>query len=382
MQKLPLVTISSLKPFALFLAIGVMYLGAVWVWSPHPATTKGGVIEAGAKFLRKNSTAKGVWISPYGAHYQIMDKGDASALDPDKKVVFYLERLNLAGVPLRDGTGGTFIKKPRDVTEKSLREAFALVGVGGEVRVAIPSNLKTDKSDVFPSGPIEADETTLWALNVLKVAEEGEEESIKKSFAYPMATMLVVDLCGREMPDVKAAPQCWAMAAGPTRFLDPYCRPVDNASLVEVALVGSASRSPRGLSENRRKWEWVGECLGILVSPDITKVPLNRIGEYIYGSGTGGQDWADSYEAISYLDVDGDGFLEGDELSNVALWVDKNSDGIPDLEEVTKAEENILVVKTKPQKHGSLESWCGGDGVLFKDETSASSWCKISRGVD
>jgi hypothetical protein len=122
--------------------------------------------------------------------------------------------------------------------------------------------------------------------------------------------------------------------------------------------------------------------LGILVSPDITKVPLNRIGEYIYGSGTGGQDWADSYEAISYLDVDGDGFLEGDELSNVALWVDKNSDGIPDLEEVTKAEENILVVKTKPQKHGSLESWCGGDGVLFKDETSASSWCKISRGVD
>jgi len=363
-----------LTGIALFMA----WRGSIQV--PNPTDSE--IVRRGKEFLAKNAYSSGVWVSPYGAHYKILDEGDGQEIDPNKEVIFSLRRLGLDGEDLFDGTGGTFIKRPIDISEKSIQDAFALVGRGGAVQIAIPWNLRTSNVDVEPHGPIKPDETTLWELSVVDIAREGEVEEVKSALNYPMASMLVADLCGREFPDTKAAPGCWLKTLGGTQYIDPYCRPVDKKSLVEVGLYGSASRSTDGFPQRRKMWEWVGPCLGIFVSPDIVNASADRIGEFIYGSGTGGQDWGDSYEAISYLDENKNGWLEGEELNRVAIWRDDDSDGKPEAKEILKSSDLISKVKVVPLRHGSLESWCEGDGVFFKDNTQSSTWCKITRGVD
>jgi len=44
--------------------------------------------------------------------------------------------------------------------------------------------------------------------------------------------------------------------------------------------------------------------------------------------------WRNGYEALTALDDDGNGWLEGKELRGIAVWCDKNGNGISDSGEV------------------------------------------------
>jgi hypothetical protein len=51
------------------------------------------------------------------------------------------------------------------------------------------------------------------------------------------------------------------------------------------------------------------------------------LGNYFRG-GNKGAPWRDGYEALASLDANGDGELSGDELKHLALWFDRNRDGV------------------------------------------------------
>jgi hypothetical protein len=57
------------------------------------------------------------------------------------------------------------------------------------------------------------------------------------------------------------------------------------------------------------------------------------------GSDTAGnaKPWRDGYQALASLDSDGDGSLTGGELKDIALWFDRDSDGVSDEGEVQQA---------------------------------------------
>ncbi len=116
--------------------------------------------------------------------------------------------------------------------------------------------------------------------------------------------------------------------------------------------------------------------------PDILTAERRHISEYIYGSNTGGQDWANSYQPLSYLDINKDGELTGRELDEVAVWIDRNGNGLIEPGEVRAAGETIASI-------GVIPTWDEGGyhklekaGVVFKDNTSSPSWCWLTRGVD
>lgn len=136
---------------------------------------------------------------------------------------------------------------------------------------------------------------------------------------------------------------------------------------------GSSQADPEG------RWEWVGPCSGILVLPEIVGADRLKISEYIYGSNTGGQPWNNSYEALRFLDADNNGWVEGDELSRIAVWVDRGGDGKPDPWEVKPAASTISKVSVSPSRGIDGELSVDGEGVVFLNNTSSPSWCWRSK---
>ena len=78
-----------------------------------------------------------------------------------------------------------------------------------------------------------------------------------------------------------------------------------------------------------REWPWVKPTAGILVwDPGHTGKITS--GLQLFGSVTWWLFWKDGYEPLAALDNDRNGWLEGAELRGIAVWFDRNGNGIAD----------------------------------------------------
>jgi hypothetical protein len=81
------------------------------------------------------------------------------------------------------------------------------------------------------------------------------------------------------------------------------------------------------------QWPWVKPDTAILVwDPKATGTITS--GRQLFGSVTWWMFFEDGYHALDALDDDRNGWLEGHELAGIALWHDRNSDGVSDPGEV------------------------------------------------
>lgn len=145
---------------------------------------------------------------------------------------------------------------------------------------------------------------------------------------------------------------------------------------------GVSSRSIALLGEDGKRagrWDWVGPCSGVFVLPDIIDAGENEVSEYIYGSNTGGQNWSDSYAALDLLDSDRSGWLEGDELKKVAVWVDRSSDARVDPWEIKPASDTISKINVAPQLSSEGDLGVRDSGVVFQTGGGSSTWCWESK---
>lgn len=82
-----------------------------------------------------------------------------------------------------------------------------------------------------------------------------------------------------------------------------------------------------------RKWSWVKPTTGILVwDPQHTGKITS--GLQLFGSVTWWLFWKDGYEPLAALDNNRNGWLEDKELQGIAVWFDRNGNGISDKGEV------------------------------------------------
>ncbi len=76
-----------------------------------------------------------------------------------------------------------------------------------------------------------------------------------------------------------------------------------------------------------RQWPWVKPTTGILVwDPNHTGNITS--GLQLFGNVTWWLFWNDGYEPLAALDNDHNGWLEGTELQGIAVWFDRNGDGV------------------------------------------------------
>lgn len=97
-----------------------------------------------------------------------------------------------------------------------------------------------------------------------------------------------------------------------------------------------------------QRWQWVSPHTGILVW-DPRGTGEVRSGRQLFGSVTWWMFWRHGYEPLAILDEDRSGWLRGAELDDLAVWFDRNQDGIAQPGEVTPVRElGIKAIAVEP----------------------------------
>ena len=126
-----------------------------------------------------------------------------------------------------------------------------------------------------------------------------------------------------------------------------------------------------GVAERR---PWVNPDTAILVwDPDNTGKITN--GEQLFGNMTFRMLFSDGYRAMDSLDDNRDGELTGEELKGLALWHDRNSNGVSDKGEVTPiAKTNVrAIATTQTDKVNGLHPM-NDIGLILDDGTTRPTW--------
>jgi tetratricopeptide (TPR) repeat protein len=119
-----------------------------------------------------------------------------------------------------------------------------------------------------------------------------------------------------------------------TRPITPLAVPLE-AHLRAADLEARDARVPFDLdgSGSAQRWSWIKPNAAWLVY-DARGEKNPRSGLHLFGNVTFWCFWDNGYQALSSLDDNGDGRLEGDELKHLALWCDRNGNGVADPGEV------------------------------------------------
>jgi len=158
------------------------------------------------------------------------------------------------------------------------------------------------------------------------------------------------------------------------RAITPILIPlVDNAAFRE--LVDPSARVSFDLDGTGlpRQWQWI--------TPKAAWLIFDRFGEkqissalQMFGNCTFWIFWSNGYDPLRALDDDQNGVLQGAELSGVALWHDRNSNGKCDPGEVKPVTEwGIVRISCKSEIDASGMSW-SRTGVTFRDGTTRPSY--------
>jgi len=130
----------------------------------------------------------------------------------------------------------------------------------------------------------------------------------------------------------------------------------------------------------RRRWTWVSSNAGILVWDPTGKGKITS-GRQMFGSTTWWIFWNHGYEALAMLDDDRNGWLEKRELRNLAIWQDRDQDGISDAGEV-RALRRLGIVRIRVHATGRSGAILEArPGVVFADGRTVPTYDWISREV-
>lgn len=131
-------------------------------------------------------------------------------------------------------------------------------------------------------------------------------------------------------------------------------------------------------TDRGQAWPWVRTDTAILVwDPKAT----GRIesGRQLFGSVTWWIFWRDGYAALDALDDDRDGRLSGAELKGLAVWVDRNGNGVSDPGEVQSVESlGVESIAARPTEHEGA-SPMNRLGIRMKDGREVASWDWVAK---
>lgn len=93
----------------------------------------------------------------------------------------------------------------------------------------------------------------------------------------------------------------------------------------------------------------------------------------LFGSVTWWMSWRNGYEPLASLDDDRDGFLCGSELKGVAVWQDRNGNGISDRGEVVPVTSRGVVEIAVTPNSGEVTP-ANAAGIRWRDGRQSASY--------
>jgi hypothetical protein len=119
-----------------------------------------------------------------------------------------------------------------------------------------------------------------------------------------------------------------------TRPITPIAIPLNDglqaSDLVRPALSVAFDADGSGLL---KRWTWISPKAGWLVFDKSGRKQVSSSLD-LFGNVTFWLFWENGYQALQTLDDDGDGQLQGQELTGLAIWRDENANGVADIGEV------------------------------------------------
>jgi tetratricopeptide (TPR) repeat protein len=129
-----------------------------------------------------------------------------------------------------------------------------------------------------------------------------------------------------------------------------------------------------------RTWSWIGRDAGWLVyDADDSRSIASAL--QLFGSVSFWLFWENGYAALAALDDDGDGELAGGEARRLALWDDRNRNGISERDEVASLlEHGIAGISCRYQPGDGIQfAAVSIDGVRLADGRTRPSYDVILR---
>lgn len=153
------------------------------------------------------------------------------------------------------------------------------------------------------------------------------------------------------------------------------------AHLSDLLRAGSAVEFDlRGFGAAER-WEWIKPELGLLVWDPLDQREV-RSGRQLFGHYTFRIFRDNGYDALAGLDDDADGKLSGSELAGIAVWFDRNGDGISTRDEVSPVQD-LGIQSLQCQATGRDERHLmNPHGVRFLDGRELPTWDWIPKSAE
>jgi hypothetical protein len=159
------------------------------------------------------------------------------------------------------------------------------------------------------------------------------------------------------------------LSLGPVRRLSDL---LQRGSAVEFDLQGFGGAE---------RWEWVKPALGLLVWDPLDQRKI-KSGRQLFGHYTFRIFSENGYESLARLDDDHDGKLNGGELIGLAVWFDRNGDGISTENEVTPVHDlGIVALDCRPTDVDDRHPM-NPRGVRFNDGRELPTWDWLPKPAD
>ncbi len=160
-----------------------------------------------------------------------------------------------------------------------------------------------------------------------------------------------------------------AMPRAITPILIPLTPTADLSQLVDIHAKVPFDLDGSGL---KRRWAWLTPQAGWLVYDPEQKGQITSALQ-MFGNVTFWIFWKNGYEALSALDDNHDGRISGAELKGLAVWNDRNGNGVSDPGEVVPVEElGIVSISCQSQEEETGMLWNPHGIELSKGDTRAS----------
>lgn len=176
----------------------------------------------------------------------------------------------------------------------------------------------------------------------------------------------LVEQINADIAAIDAKPQ----AITPIIFRVEGQTPTHLDELLDPTLEVNFDLDADGTAERR---PWVQPDTAILVW-DPKREGRITSGKQLFGNMTFFMLFADGYRALDALDNNRDGRLAGDELAGLALWHDRNSNGVSDPGEVTPIEETaVQSIATTPTGREGIHPR-NASGLELSDGVRRPTW--------
>ncbi len=125
-------------------------------------------------------------------------------------------------------------------------------------------------------------------------------------------------------------------------------------------------------------WEWIDRDAAAWLVFDGDGTGRIDSGLDLFGAVSWWLFWRDGYEALAALDDDGNGLVSGPELAGIALWRDRDGNGVSDPGEVTTLEAHGIVTLDTRAAVDAASGLLAASGTK-RDGTRFSTWDWLPR---